>query len=131
MHSCQHLPSEMGYNKAKILLAEHFGNEYKTASAYMENILNWTPAQVRMLKNYSHFSLLYGFKTLSESTVDKLDPVLDDGMLGVSGRLNNAALTAEFKHAVILSKDMLVSTFILHHIHNQLGHAGRNHMLSR
>lgn len=46
-------------------------------------------------------------------------------------QLNKAALPAESKHPVILFKAMHVSTLILHHFHNQLGHAGRNHMLSR
>lgn len=34
------------------------------------------------------------------------------------------------KHPVILSKEQHVSSSILKHIHNQLGHAGRNHILS-
>ena len=77
-------------------------------------------------------SLKSGFKTISkESTLYKLDPMLDDGILRVGGRLDNAALSAESKHPVILSKDMHVATLILRYIHDQLGHAGRNHMLSR
>lgn len=44
-------------------------------------------------------SLKSGFKTISkESTLYKLDPVLDDGILRVGGRLNKAALPAESKH---------------------------------
>nr|XP_057933833.1 uncharacterized protein LOC131132323 [Doryrhamphus excisus] len=77
-------------------------------------------------------SLKNGFKTVSkESSLYKLDPIMDDGMLRVGGRLNKAALPAESKHPLILSKDLHVSTLILRHIHHQLGHAGRNHMLSR
>lgn len=48
-----------------------------------------------------------------------------------SSELNKAAVAAASKHAVILSKHMHVSMLILLYIHNQLGHAGRNHMLSR
>ena len=77
-------------------------------------------------------SLKSGFKTISkESMLYKLDPVLDDGILRVGDRLNKAALPAESKHPMILSEDMYVSTLILRYIHNQLGHVGRNHMLSR
>lgn len=47
------------------------------------------------------------------------------------GRLKRAALPLETKHPAILGKDMHVATLILRHIHHQLGHAGRNHMVSR
>ncbi|XP_062414254.1 uncharacterized protein LOC119220564 [Pungitius pungitius] len=66
-----------------------------------------------------------------ESLLYKLDPIMDAEILRVGGRLSKAALTAESKHPIILSKDLHVSTLILRHIHHQLGHAGRNHMLSR
>ena len=64
-----------------------------------------------------------------DSQLYKLDPVWEDGVLRVGGRLSRAALPEETKHPVILSKDLHVSTLILYHIHQQLGHAGRNHML--
>ena len=78
-------------------------------------------------------SLKGSFKTVpKESPLYKLDPVMDDDeILRVGGRLSKAALPAESKHPVILSKDLHVSKLILSHIHHQLGHAGRNHMLSR
>ncbi|XP_023192317.1 uncharacterized protein LOC111609249 isoform X1 [Xiphophorus maculatus] len=73
-----------------------------------------------------------GLKTVSKrSSLYKLDPVLDAGVLRVGGRLNKTAMPVEAKHPVILTKDMYMSTLILHHIHQQLGHAGRAHMLSR
>lgn len=37
----------------------------------------------------------------------------------------------ERKHPIILSKDQHIATLILRHIHQQLGHSGRNHMLSQ
>ncbi len=55
---------------------------------------------------------------------------MDGDVHRVGGRLSKAALPAEAKHPVILSKDLHVSTLIMHHIHLELGHAGRNHMLS-
>ena len=67
VHSCQHMPSEMGYNKAKLLLAEHFGNEHKIASSYMERILNWTPVKGEDVKALQSFSLfLRGCSNLTE-----------------------------------------------------------------
>lgn len=64
------------------------------------------------------------------SNIYRLDPVLQDNLLRVGGRLGRAALPEELKHPVILSKGQHVSNLILQHIHRQLGHAGRNHMLS-
>lgn len=55
--SCQHLPAEQGYLKAKDLLAEHFGNEHKIASAYMNKIHSWTPVKSEDVKALLSFSL--------------------------------------------------------------------------
>ena len=57
--------------------------------------------------------------------------MLDNGLLRVGGRLNRLAMPEEAKHPIILSKDLHISTLLLRHIHEQLGHGGRNHMLSR
>lgn len=64
------------------------------------------------------------------SSIYRLDPVLKDDLLRVGGRLSRAALPEELKHPVIVSKGQHVSNLMLQHIHKQLGHAGRNHMLS-
>ncbi|KAK0145451.1 hypothetical protein N1851_015639 [Merluccius polli] len=66
-----------------------------------------------------------------QSRIYKLDPILKDGLLRVGGRLSKAAMPEETKHPVILSKDQRVSSLIVKHIHEQLGHSGRNHVLSR
>lgn len=50
-----------------------------------------------------------------ESTIYKLDPNLEAGVLG--GRLSKAAMSEETKHPVILSKDQHVSSLILKNIH--------------
>lgn len=34
------------------------------------------------------------------------------------------------KHPFILAKDQHISTLLLHHVHEQLGHGGKNHVLS-
>ncbi len=66
-----------------------------------------------------------------DSPIFKLDPRLEDGLLRVGGRLGKAALPEEVKHPLILAKDQHISTLILRHIHQQLGHSGRNHTLSK
>jgi hypothetical protein len=40
-------------------------------------------------------------------------------------------MSEEMKHPVILSKDFHIADLILRHIHGEVGHGGRNHMLSR
>ena len=77
-------------------------------------------------------TLLKGDSNVSkDSPLYKLDPILEDGIIRVGGRLHKSALPSETKHPVILSKDLHVSQLIIRHIHQQLGHAGRNHMLYR
>lgn len=72
-----------------------------------------------------------GKSTVSRrSTIHRLDPRLDDGLLRVGGRLTKSSLPESIKHPLILSKDQNVATLILRHIHQQQGHSGRNHTLS-
>lgn len=64
-----------------------------------------------------------------QSSIFKLDPRLDQGLLRVGGRLSKMAMAEETKHPAILPKNHHVSRLILEHIHRQIGHSGRNHML--
>lgn len=50
VRSSQHLNPERGYIKAKALLWEHFGNEQRVASAYMERALSWPPIKTEDIK---------------------------------------------------------------------------------
>ncbi len=64
------------------------------------------------------------------SPLYKLDPMLQDGILRVGGRLNKAAMPEESTHHVVLSKHSRISTLILSDIHQRYGHCGRNYLLS-
>ncbi|KAK5928662.1 hypothetical protein CgunFtcFv8_013710 [Champsocephalus gunnari] len=64
------------------------------------------------------------------SHIYKLNPVLEDGVLRVGGRLSRAAMPEESKHPAILAKDLHISDIILRQVHQDVGHGGRNHMLS-
>lgn len=67
VHSCQHLPSELGYLKGKSLRSEHFGNEYKIAQAYIDKINNWPAIKNQDIKSLQAFSLfLKGCSNLTE-----------------------------------------------------------------
>jgi len=65
------------------------------------------------------------------SYVQKLDPILDHGVLRVGGRLCDSTMPLESKNPIILPKNHHVSNLILGQIHIDLKHGGRNHMLAR
>lgn len=65
------------------------------------------------------------------SSLFKLNPVLQDGILRVGGRLSRSALPEESKRPAILDKNLHVTKLILREIHENLGHSGRNHVLSK
>lgn len=69
--------------------------------------------------------------TSSLSLHSKLDPILDEGILRIGGRLSKASMPVSLRNPIILPRDSPVSKLILRDIHHQVGHAGRNHMLSK
>ncbi|XP_068704024.1 uncharacterized protein [Montipora foliosa] len=63
-------------------------------------------------------------------TVNPLCPILIDGILCVGGRLQNAPIPTEVKHPVLLPKKHHVTDLIVRKYHDELGHAGGEHVLS-
>lgn len=61
----------------------------------------------------------------------KLDPILQDGVLRVGGRLSKSAMPEYAKHPAIIPKDLHITSLILQDTHERIGHCGRNFMLSR
>lgn len=58
VQSCLHMSAERGFETAKALLKEHFGNETKITAAYMEKVLNWPVVKaesVSLLQDYALF----------------------------------------------------------------------------
>ncbi len=76
-------------------------------------------------------TLQKGDKPQRSSPIVKLDPVVQDGILRVGGRLHQSALPSDVKHPMILPKDHHVSTLLLRHFHQKTGHSDRNYTLSR
>ena len=68
--------------------------------------------------------------TTRSNSLKKLDPILDDGLLRVGGRLQRAQLDYDAKHPVILPKKTHVSNLIISHYHQVSGHSGLEHTLS-
>ena len=55
--SCLHMKPDAGYQRAKQLLKEHFGNNYKIAVAYMNKVSDWTPIKPEDAEALNTFSL--------------------------------------------------------------------------
>lgn len=64
------------------------------------------------------------------SLLHKLEPVLADGVFRVCGGLSKSAMPEDKKNPAILPKESHVPKPIHHHMHEKVGHRGRNHMLS-
>ncbi|XP_046548997.1 uncharacterized protein LOC124258978 [Haliotis rubra] len=64
------------------------------------------------------------------SPVRNLCPCFVDGLLRVGGRLSNANISDTMKHPVLLPRKSPLSDLIVRDVHERLGHAGRNHVLS-
>ncbi|KAL9977579.1 hypothetical protein ACROYT_G014998 [Oculina patagonica] len=67
------------------------------------------------------------------STIVKLKPMLNcqDGVLRVSGRISEAPITYDAKHQMILPQRHHVTTLLIRHYHELLGHCGPEHLLAR
>lgn len=77
------------------------------------------------------FSSLLKNQTVKQTShIYKLNPILDNGVLRVSGMLSGSAMLEDLKHPVILAKDLHISDLILRQVHKEVGHGGRSHMLA-
>ena len=57
-----------------------------------------------------------------------LDTILEDGILGVGGRLENAPMDQDARHPIILPNKHHLTTLIIERYHRDLGHSGREHV---
>ena len=64
------------------------------------------------------------------SPLYKLDPDVKYGVISVGGRLENPPVSYSAKHPIVLSKNSILSTLVLKDVHRQVGHLGKNTMLS-
>ena len=65
-----------------------------------------------------------------QSSIARLDPFMSDGLLRVGGRLGRSTMAFEARHPVILPRDSRVSMMILEDTHKDVGHLGRNTIMS-
>ena len=73
-----------------------------------------------------------GLRKLKMTTsLSKLNPVLDgEGILRVGGRLENAAISYDAKHQIILPYRHHVTNLIIQKYHQEAGHLGQEYVLS-
>ena len=67
------------------------------------------------------------------SKIVKLRPIINEGerIIRVSGQINEAPITYDAKHQIILPQRHHVTTLLIRHYHEQLGHCGQEHLLSK
>lgn len=123
--SSDHVSLEMERAKGAV------GRQTLSADDLVEAEVSIIPYSQRQRFKEEIAALSAGRSVARDSVIDKLDLRLKDGLLRVGGLLSRAALPEETKHPLILSKDQYISTLILRYIHQQVGHSGRNHTLSR
>ena len=61
------------------------------------------------------------------SSLRKLNPLLFEGILRVGGRIDQAPVSFDVKHPVILPSQHHVTKIIIENYHQQVGHAGMSH----
>ena len=68
---------------------------------------------------------------MKKSTVlAKLDLILVNGLLSVSGCLSRAPLHDDSKHQIIIAKDSPLARLLIQPFHQKSGHSGRDYVLS-
>ena len=64
------------------------------------------------------------------SSIYRVSPFLQHGVLRVGGRLRRGDLPEQMKHPFVLPNKSHVTTLLIRHVHQVLGHAGRGHVLA-
>ena len=68
--------------------------------------------------------------TKKTSSIYKLDPVLENGLIRVGGRLHQAPIASDAKHPVILPRKHHIVKLIITYYHRASGHSGIEYTLS-
>ena len=61
------------------------------------------------------------------SSLHQLDPIVQDGLIRVGGRLKHASMPNHERHPVVLPKRGHVTNLIIDHCHKRTAHQGRGH----
>lgn len=72
-----------------------------------------------------------GHAMKTSSRIYKLDPILNNGILRVEGRLNRMAMPEEFKQLAIFPNDNHLCRLLMDHIYKMLSHCDRSQSLAK
>lgn len=100
------------------------------STTFPEQIMCLSNVKSEDLADYRKFQKTKKVNNKKISPIYCLDPYLKDGVLRAGGRLNRAELSPETAHPIILPYKDHVTTLIIRHMHRQLGHFGRNHVIA-
>ncbi|KAI4889889.1 hypothetical protein NFI96_023911, partial [Prochilodus magdalenae] len=126
--------SEHDAEKRRTVVKEHMTVCKKNLEKKMLTVEDLSKAEMELIKYSQRQTYAEEIKVQHQgrnSSIFKLDPYLQDGVLRGGGRLNRSAMPEEAKHPVFLHKQHRIAHHILHHIHQETGHGGRNHILAR
>ncbi|XP_016336888.1 uncharacterized protein LOC107684994 [Sinocyclocheilus anshuiensis] len=60
-----------------------------------------------------------------QSSLKRLDPVLQDGLLRIGGRLEQSTLLSNEKHPLVIPGHSYIATLLTNHYHDKVNHQGR------
>ena len=91
-------------------------------------ILLWQ-AQLELFPN--EYNLISSSKSIpSTSNLIGLNPIFDEGLIKVGGRIRHANIPKESKHQIILFKDHPLTHLTTRNVHEDNLHVGREHTLA-
>ena len=100
--------------------------DYDAAAAVIGRIIQRSshPQEVKDLKARGEVK--------SSSSILSHNPMLDDhGILRVKGRIAHPPVADAARNQIILPRDHPITARIVRHIHESIGHLGREHLISK
>ena len=113
---CPLSPAELGI--AEISVIKHMQSQ-----AFPTELLQLKETDRQAPKGIQH-------KLTKSSSIYKLDPILNEGLIRVGGRLSKAPIENEARHPIILPKKHHFVNLIVRHYHEIAGHSGSEYTLS-
>ena len=114
--------------------AAHEDQPATPALLSLEEIVDAETAVIRYVQSQSYkeeIIRLRGMQNVKRSCpISRLDPVLDQNVLRVGGRLGRSTQAFESKHPAIMPAKSHVTDLIIRDVHQSVGHQGRQHVLA-
>ena len=116
--------------------------KWKRGSSERENFKFITTPELNSSKNIliklaqlesfpdEYNTLLTTTKVSTKSKIISLNPIMNNNLIKVEGRIRHANIPEQSKHQVILSKDHPLTEIIMRNIHEDNNHIGREHTLA-